>query len=53
MILYNLFSHLHIPIQLPLELHRYINKPLIPNKVNIGRIILKFTFKNDSSTTNC
>lgn len=45
MTLYNLFSHFSILIQLPLELHRYIKKPLIPNKANIGRIILTFTLK--------
>lgn len=39
MTLYSLFSHFDIHIQLPLELHRYINKPLIPDKVNTGRII--------------
>lgn len=36
MMLYNFFSHLDIHIQLLLELHRHINKPLIPNNVNSG-----------------
>lgn len=37
MTLNNLFSHLDIYIQPALQLRRYINKPLIPNKANIGR----------------
>lgn len=37
MTLHNLFSHLDIYIHPPLQLHRYINDPLIPTKANIGR----------------